>query len=178
LILLDQLTLSRSDKMSFDAAGGAKAIRQWMKAQGIVGRVRSENYSMGSSINVYLANPNPEVVANVKAFADDYKYGDFDGMDDSYNYRADRPELPQAKYVFVNSEFDDVILQRAWMWICQYYQLDGAPADYDQACNWRSERFCEYGSTLARRALNGSIPGFWAMYEAEAAQVAELAEAA
>jgi hypothetical protein len=164
-------------KMSFDAAGGAKAIRQWMKAQGIPGRVRSENYSMGSSINVYLQNPQPEVVAQVKAFADDYKYGDFDGMDDSYNYRADRPELPQAKYVFVNSDFDAIILQRAWEWVCRYYGLKDAPADYDQACNWFSDYCREYGSTLARRALNGSISGFWVVYQAEAAQVAELAVA-
>jgi hypothetical protein len=163
--------------MSFDAAGGAKAIRVWMKAQGIAGRVKSENYSMGSSINVYLANPSPEVVAQVKAFADDYKYGDFDGRDDSYEYRADRPELPQAKYVFVNSEFSEILLQRAWNWVCEYYQLDSAPADYDQSCNWFSDRFREYGSTLSRRALNGAIPGFWAMYQAEAAQVQELAVA-
>jgi hypothetical protein len=164
--------------MSFDAAGGAKAIRQYLKAQGIPGRVRSENYSMGSSINVYLANPNPEVVAQVRAFADDYKYGDFNGMDDSYEYRKDRPDLPQAKYVFVNCDFDAVILQRAWMWVCQYYGLDqyGAPADYDQACNWYSEYCCEYGSCLARRALSGAIPGFWAMYQAEANQVAEMGE--
>jgi hypothetical protein len=89
-------------KMS-DAAIVAKEIRAILKAHGVKGSVRSSNYSGGNSVNVYLAEEiSPEVYAKIYWEADKFQAGDFNGMEDIYEYRPNRSG-PTANYIFFNS---------------------------------------------------------------------------
>lgn len=137
-------------------AAAAQQVRAWMRANGYVGRATSDSYSMGSSLNVYVTDLPPDRYAALDQFADQYQYGDFDGMDDSYNYRADRPNLPQVKYVFVNNAMSDEMRQNIWNFARGYYlHLDEMPADYEAARNLRIDNFNCWVSELVYRLFNG-----------------------
>lgn len=80
-------------------AAAAKAIRQEFKAAfpGTKFRVRSESFSMGSSVRIEWHNgPTRREVDNV---AGKYQYGHFNGMDDSYHMSNSRDDMPQVKFV-------------------------------------------------------------------------------
>lgn len=138
-------------------AAAAKAIRVWMKANGYVGSVKSDSYSMGSSVNVYVEDFNPVQYKALDEYADQYQYGDFNGMEDIYEFRKDRPDLPQVKYVFVNNSMSDAMRQRIWDFARDYYlHLDEMPADYEQARNLRIDSFGIWVSDLVFRLFNGA----------------------
>ena len=88
-------------KMS-DAAIVAKEIRAILKAHGVKGSVRSENYSGGNAVDVCLAEEiSPEVYAKIYWEADKFRAGHFNGMEDIYEYRP--MSGPSANYIFFNS---------------------------------------------------------------------------
>ena len=88
-------------KMS-DAAIVAKEIRGILKANNVKGSVRSDNYSGGNAVRVYLAEEiSPEVYAKIFWEADKFRAGDFNGMEDIYEYRPTNG--PSANYIFFNS---------------------------------------------------------------------------
>lgn len=145
-------------------AQAAAAIRKNLKAQGIAGRVNSESYSMGSSVNVYVQDLNPAQYAAVKEFADQYQYGDFDGMQDLYNYSNVKSDLPQVKYVFVNNRISDEMRQKIWDFALGFYAgIEGAPADAQQASNFRIADWNMYGDQLINRLFQGGFNNdqFW-----------------
>lgn len=75
--------------------------------------VRSERYSGGNSVNVYWTDgPTSE---RVKAISDKYQEGDFNGMDDSYNYRrsAWTNLFGGARYVFENRSESAELIAKA-----------------------------------------------------------------
>jgi hypothetical protein len=89
--------------MKNESAIAAKEIRTILKKQYPEYKfsVRSEVYSMGSSINVEASTPvSEEHKQEIIALADQYQACDFDGMDDSTTYRKNQKNLPRAKYVF------------------------------------------------------------------------------
>jgi hypothetical protein len=98
----------------YDTAGTAILIREALKKAFPTTKfsVRSSTYSGGSSVDIsYTDGPAYEAV---DAICDEFQYGDFDGMDDSYNHR-DKPMLVDengpyyvsygAKYVHVSREY-------------------------------------------------------------------------
>lgn len=88
-------------KQISEHAACAKAIRQYLKAEGIKGRVRSECFAGGTSVNIRLdASTSEEQLEQVSAHVSQYKYGAFDGMIDLYEYDNRRDDIPQVKYVF------------------------------------------------------------------------------
>ena len=158
-----------------DYALGAKMIRQWLKAEGIVGRVTSEGYSMGSSINVYVQDQVPEVYAKVKEYAGKFQYGHFNGMEDIYEYSNCNDKLPQAKFVFVNNEISDEMRQKIWDFALGYYSdMEGAPADVKQAYNFRLVNWGMWGDQLVYRLFAGGFNQneFWNFVAAQQAKVA------
>ena len=94
-------------------AAAAKAVRAFMKKQGIKGTVKAARGAGTSSIRVSLTNGTPTDTATVTEFAKQYQYGHFDGMYDSYEFSNCREELPQVKYVFVEADFDKETKQKA-----------------------------------------------------------------
>jgi len=73
----------------------------------------SEIYSGGSSVNIRW-NFGP-TTKQVQAITDKYQDGDFNGMEDIYEYRRNRPATEgSAKYVFENRDyFEPVFTQIA-----------------------------------------------------------------
>lgn len=70
-----------------NAALVAKIIRAELKKHGIAGRVKSSNYTGGSSVDVYVSDQLPATVQKIKEFCSDYKAGYFDGQTDMYVYQ-------------------------------------------------------------------------------------------
>ena len=93
-------------------AQAAKQVRAHLKAQGIKGTVKASKAAGTSSLRISLANGSPSVVEAVTEFANQYQYGNFDGMTDSYYY-DNVTELPQVRFVFVEADFDNDIKQKA-----------------------------------------------------------------
>jgi hypothetical protein len=93
----------------------AKAIRSYLKDSGIKPlSVRSSTYSMGSSvyIEVDLETYRSRPLEFWRDLMNDYSYGSFDGMTDSYNYSPHtvvwkgEQVRPGAKYVHVAVRHD------------------------------------------------------------------------
>lgn len=86
------------------AADGAKNLKRELQAEfpGVNFTVRSKSFSGGNDITVnYDFGPNP---ADVKAIANKYEEGSFDGSIDLYTYDEDRSFTSKyggAKYVMV-----------------------------------------------------------------------------
>lgn len=89
-------------KQMSEAAQVAKEIRAILKANGVKGSVRSDNYSGGNAVRVYLAEEiSPDAYAKIFWEADKFRAGDFNGMEDIYEYR--KVDGPSANYIFFNS---------------------------------------------------------------------------
>lgn len=89
-------------KQMTQAAQVAKEIRAILKANGVKGSVRSENYSGGNSVRVYLDQEISNVLyAKIYFEADKFRAGQFNAMEDIYEYRS--VDGPSADYIFFTS---------------------------------------------------------------------------
>ena len=104
-------------------AAAAKAVRAFMKKQGIKGSVKAARAAGTSSLRVSLTNGTPTDTATVTEFAKQYQYGHFDGMNDSYEFSNCVEGLPQVKYVFVEAVFDLETKQKALDVLCKEFNL-------------------------------------------------------
>jgi len=77
-------------------AQAAAAIRKELKKNGIVARVTSKIYSMGSNVDVEVTDQTPAAIKQIQAFCDAYAWDNNKGSD-----------LPQARFVFVNNNKSD-----------------------------------------------------------------------
>lgn len=105
--------------MKSEAAKAAAAIRKELKAAfpGEKMSVTSDNYAGGDAIRVSIGGrlpmteglsvdkttPEYAMREKVRAIADKYQYGSFDGMTDLYSNTNKNDDLPQAKYVQVSA---------------------------------------------------------------------------
>lgn len=80
--------------------------------------VKSDNYSMGSSVRINWTDGIPE--KEIDSFARQFQYGHFDGMNDIYEY-SNKKDFPQAKFVFCNREISDKVYQDAFDFAKKYY---------------------------------------------------------
>lgn len=104
-------------------ARAAKEVRQYLKAQGIKGKVTSSSGAGTTSINVDLLNPTPAIAEQVKTFTKQYQYGHFDGMTDSYEYSNTVEGRPQVRFAFVRSDFDAETKQAALDALADAFEL-------------------------------------------------------
>lgn len=106
------------------AAGAAQAIRAELKAAypGIKFSVRSETYSMGSSVHIHWTDG--PLSCEVEKIVDKYQMGHFDGMTDMYEYSNHDPNLPQAKYVSTERSYSPEAKARARAEIEEHYGID------------------------------------------------------
>lgn len=89
----------------------SKAIRQELKALGIVARVNSSSGTWVDAVRVHLSNERPEVVDKVNKVVAKYKAGYFDGMNDIYEYTNNNDMA--VEYVFVENKIDEDIWEKA-----------------------------------------------------------------
>ncbi len=139
--------------MRTEAAQAAAIIRKELKKNGIKGaKVRSENYSGGSSVNVTLPEDLlPATVKKITDYCNQFQYGHFDGMTDMYEYSNSNADLPQAKFVFVTASYSDEVKAAARKLV---EEVNGVPSYDIDSHVWR--------------ILNGSstwFPEFWANYK-------------
>lgn len=144
------------EKKISNHAAAAKMIRQYMKANGFVGRVNAEAYSMGSSVRVYVQDLPPARLEELENYAGQFEYGHFDGMIDLYEYSNVREDIPQVRFVFVNNEISAEMRQRIWDFFRGYYNgMDDAPENAQDAGLYRNQNFQAYGNELIYRAFRG-----------------------
>jgi hypothetical protein len=158
------------------AAQVAKLIRQYLRAEGIQASVTSDNYSMGNSVNAYLVDQPPAVMAKIKEATAQYQYGEFNGMEDIYEMSNVNNNIPQTKYLFINNKLSDELRQAIWDFARGYFSpLENAPAvwadvGYFPIPNWNLN-----ASELVYRLFSGAEPAYW-NYVADKAAAAEVVQ--
>lgn len=92
--------------------------------------VRSRRYSGGSALDIdWTDGPTTKRVDEV---VDKYQYGDFDGMDDSYNPRKNRDEsLGGAKFVQTQRDYTEVSVQKAIDAVATKFKRNERPSPQD-----------------------------------------------
>lgn len=86
----------------------AKLVRQDLKQlyPEVKFSVISQNYSMGNSVDVYYTETDLTQEEHQKLneiLRSKYMYGHFNGMEDIYEYSNTNEDIPQTKYLFLNS---------------------------------------------------------------------------
>lgn len=145
-------------------AAAAAMIRQYMRANGFVGRVRADSYAGGSSVNIYVEDLPPARRAELEAYAGQFEYGHFDGMQDLYEFSNVREDIPQVRFVFVNNNISDEMYQRVWDFVRGYYNgFENAPENAQDAGLFYHQGLNEYGNRLIYRFFQGGYNqnDFW-----------------
>lgn len=137
------------------AAQVAKIIKAGITARGYKCRVKSDNYSMGSSVDIYVENMRPDVFKEIEKEFEVHEYGTFDGMTDCSGYKNQDFKGPQAKHVFFHNQISDDVKQAAWEILRAKYSHDEdegePPLLLKDARNYRL--FGEWADSLVYREL-------------------------
>ena len=75
--------------------------------------VRSTSYSMGDNVTVDWKDGVSSTA--VKELISHFEYGSFDGMTDCYNYDNNIESIPQTKFLMINRNFSDEIMEEAFV---------------------------------------------------------------
>jgi len=99
--------------MKSEVAKCAGEIRKILKAKNIKASVRSSRFSGTSSVTVHIKEIiNQERLKALKYELGKYKYGQFDGMSDSYDTCNIRKDLPQTGYLSITMVNDGLVIYR------------------------------------------------------------------
>jgi hypothetical protein len=135
------------------AAATAAAIKARLKKEfpGIKFSVRSENFSMGNSVDIeWTDGPMSEAV---DAIVKQYEYGRFDGMQDlAYNVKIDEEGLgcPGAKYVHTGRRLSDEYRAR----VREVLEANFAPY---HGRNYGNDNYAPFQWTEAEKMLLGIV---------------------
>lgn len=90
-----------------ESAKASKLIRKELKKLFPTTKfsVKSDNYSMGSSVDIRWQDEVPQ--EPVQKVVKKYQYGHFNGMEDIYEYSNTRKDIPQAKFVQTQREMSE-----------------------------------------------------------------------
>ena len=117
--------------MKTEVAKCAAEIRKVLKEKNIKASVRSENYSMGDSVNVEIKEIiDPKIYMALEEELAKYQYGHFNGMEDIYEYSNNVEGIPQTKFLFIKYDWKltDGFIQRLINVLVTKINLD---ADYE-----------------------------------------------
>lgn len=94
------------------AALASKMIKKELKEKfpTIKFAVHSQNYAGGDSVHIQYENGVPS--KEVDKVVAKYQYGNFNGMEDIYEYSNSRDDIPQAKYVQVQRDITSSVRER------------------------------------------------------------------
>ena len=99
------LTIVEKKRPLTQAAQASKQIKKMLsdKYPNIKFKVTSENYAGGNSVDISW---NLGMIdSEIEKLVNQYQYGHFDGMTDSYEYSNTRKDLPQSKFVFAQRDY-------------------------------------------------------------------------
>jgi len=105
-------------------------LKKYLKAKyGIETSIKSEIYSGGSSLNVSYTGGVSE--KTIKAELNRLQYGNFNGMEDIYEYKNDAEtgividgyQLEDFKYIFVNQEISKDFVTKCAFLLSEFYSL-------------------------------------------------------
>lgn len=107
-------------KQLSQSAQAAASIRKILKREypEIKFKVRCDNYSMGSSVDVSWTDGVATEI--IQKFIDQYQYGHFNGMEDIYEI-SNRKDMPQAKYCMAKRTISDKVYEDAFQFAKKYY---------------------------------------------------------
>ncbi len=135
-------------------AAAAKAIRTELKKFNIPARVTCKSYSGGDSVDVYTTDLPPYTVEAITLFAKQFQMGNFNGMEDIYEYSSVNNDLPQVKFVFINNKYSKEVRQAAWDELRERLEgMDKFSPDVDAAYEYEA-------SSQLHRYMNGSQKDF------------------
>ena len=84
-------------EINMNQVAAANVIKQYVKKKypKVVVSATSETFSMGNSVSIYLSDEvgnkiDNEIYDDINNFSNQFKYGYFNGMNDSYEYNSDR----------------------------------------------------------------------------------------
>ena len=111
-------------------ATAAKNIRAELKRAfpGVKFKVTSDSFSMGNSISIRWTDG--PTVAQVEAISDKYQSGNFNGMEDIYEYQPSifRELFGQSKYISCRQEYSDAFIELVIARLTfEYVSINGIP---------------------------------------------------
>jgi len=129
----------------------AKAIRKILKKAfpEIKFSVRSQSYSMGDNVRVKWTDGID--TERVKELIWHFEYGTFDGMTDMYNNDNMRKDIPQTKYLFIEREISDAVMEKAFEIVSKYW------VDYQGCKNLDDGVSLPYGWSTPRQFIWRSL---------------------
>ena len=137
----------------------ASTIKKHLKANGVKATAKSESFAGGNSVDIYITDQLPAVVKSIKEYAAQFMSGHFNGMEDIYENSNSRDDIPQAKYVTVNSCYSDELRQAAWDYVrATFAGFEDATDDANQAWNHYNQHVS--GAELLNRTLSND-GAFW-----------------
>lgn len=116
----------------------AKRIREFCKSLGVKCIARSDSFSMGDSVHWSITDQHPDIVKQIKDFAEQHQYGSFNGMEDIYEDTNSRSDIPQTKYCHGGCEYSAEIRQKALDWLRSEHlaNYENIPQAYNDAKKW------------------------------------------
>jgi hypothetical protein len=120
----------------------AKNIRAELKAAfpSIKFSVRTERFSMGNAIRIgWTDGPNTK---QVEAITDKYQAGEFNGMEDIYEYsRSDwKDAFGSGKYITTSRDYSASLIESAITIVCKRFGADPITVEeYKKGAAWRWE---------------------------------------
>lgn len=119
-------------KQLTEVAQCAKLIRDELKRDypTIKFTVRSENYSMGNSINVSFKD-RYDLLKEIETKLAKYKDGNFDGMTDCYDYKPNPSNLPRTKFLFVKCEVSSDLKEKIYTKLAENFGIEDKNNDME-----------------------------------------------
>ena len=147
-----------------NSAQVAKLCKAYVKSLGLDCSVSSSRYSGGDSVRVSLPDDmHPAMLSTIKSALAKYQYGHFDGMQDMYEYSNRKADIPQTKYLVIESRYSDAVKQAAYDLIrATWSGFEGAPASYADSYNFRAPSN-EWAPTMVARMLSAQIDDNWSI---------------
>lgn len=102
----------------------AKILKQKAKELGLKVKASSESFAGGDSVTIKVLSGTDDSYAKLKEYSRQYQYGNFNGMIDLYELSNVRRDIPQTKYLFVNDDRLDQIIDDNYQGSLEsYYSL-------------------------------------------------------
>jgi hypothetical protein len=112
---------------------------------------------MGNSVTVTVTDvPYPKLEEIRGKFAK-YQYGSFNGMEDIYEMDNTRDDIPQTKYLSIDSNYTDELRQEAWEWFRTNEQIEDAPENQADLNNYYEDIWGRPGYEIVWRIIQGNV---------------------
>lgn len=138
-------------------AQAAKEIRQFLKSQGLKAKVKSDSYSMGSSVDIYFTDQDHGKIAAIRSEIEKWKYGNFNCIEDIYEDNNHRDDIAQVKYVIIHESYSDELKAKAWLWYRAYVGDIAKNEPFKYPENHNDIKYFEQYSFFEKEADYGSI---------------------